>query len=224
MRFQVFNIELGEGLQHSYKTGRDADLFDLWCDHLLVEDKLSRRVIGTYRLQSGEAAARCLGYFTEQEFCLAPYAPLRPFVLELGRASIAREHRKPEVLTLLWQGIAQYASQLGLRYLIGCSSIHSCDGREGWEIYRQLQPFRSAPEFEAEPTKACLCPHSQLVGRPAPQPKIPKLLRAYLAIGARVCSPPAWDRAFGTIDFLTMLDLESLSQPARHRFFGARVP
>ena len=37
---------------------------------------------------------------------------------------------------------------------------------------------------------------------------MPKLLKTYLAIGARICAPPAWDREFGTIDFLTLLDLE----------------
>jgi hypothetical protein len=39
LRFKVFNIELGEGLQSSYRTGLDTDDFDLFCEHLLVEDK-----------------------------------------------------------------------------------------------------------------------------------------------------------------------------------------
>ena len=41
--------------------------------------------------------------------------------------------------------------------------------------------------------------------------KVPKLLRTYLAIGARIAAPPAWDREFRTIDFLTLLDLKLLS-------------
>ena len=57
LRFRVFNIELGEGLESSYETGLDTDRFDAVCEHLLVEDKLSRRVVGTYRMQSGETAA-----------------------------------------------------------------------------------------------------------------------------------------------------------------------
>ena len=77
----------------------------------------ARRVVGTYRMQSGSTAARNLGYYSEQEFSFAPYEPLRADILELGRASIDREHRTPEVLTLLWRGIAQYASDMGLRYL-----------------------------------------------------------------------------------------------------------
>ncbi len=39
LRFKVFNIEMGEGLERSYETGLDTDHFDAFCEHLLVEDK-----------------------------------------------------------------------------------------------------------------------------------------------------------------------------------------
>lgn len=240
LRFKVFNIELGEGLESSYQTGLDTDRFDAICEHLLVEDKqesnCSRRVVGTYRMQSGATAARNLGYYSEQEFSFAPYEPLREGILELGRASIDREHRTPEVLTLLWRGIAQYATNMGLRYLIGCSSINSKDPAEGWQMYRQLEHYLVSPEFETSPTKAYACP-IELEGahaQPAPSlkdgdgpeasqakaPKVPKLLRTYLTIGCRIGGPPAWDREFGTIDFLTLLDLKMVSASARNRFLA----
>jgi len=235
LRFKVFNIELGEGLDSSYQTGLDTDHFDLFCEHLLVEDKTDRRIVGTYRMQSGTTAERNLGYYSEQEFSFAPYEPLRPGVLELGRASIDREHRTPEVLTLLWRGIAQYATDMGLRYLIGCSSLNSKDPAEGWQLYRQLENYRVPPEFATQPTAAYACPieqegaHSQQSPReenpnisvsPAAQVKVPKLLKTYLAIGARIGGPPAWDREFGTIDFLTLLDLKLISPSARNRFLA----
>lgn len=50
--------------------------------------------------------------------------------------------------------------------------------------------------------------------------KVPKLLKTYLAIGARIAAAPAWDRNFGTIDFLTLLDLKLISRPARNRFLA----
>lgn len=49
---------------------------------------------------------------------------------------------------------------------------------------------------------------------------IPKLLRAYLTIGAKVCGTPALDREFQTIDFLTLLDWEAMLAAARERFLG----
>ncbi len=240
LRFRVFNIELGEGLASSYQTGLDTDRFDACCEHLLVEDKLevnpSRRIVGTYRMQSGTTAARCHGYYSEQEFSFAPYDPLRPGILELGRACIDRSHRTPEVLMLLWRGIAQYACDMGLRYLVGCSSINSQDPAEGWQMYRQLDHYRVSPEFETEPTAAYACSIEPEGEQAQPSPlhrslpeseaaaatpcKAPKLLKTYLAIGARIAAPPAWDREFGTIDFLTLLDLRLLSASARNRFLA----
>lgn len=233
LRFRVFNIELGEGLESSYQTGLDRDQFDLFCEHLLVEDKVSRRIVGTYRMQTGESAARNVGYYSEQEFHLAPYEPLRAGILELGRASIDREHRTPEVLTLLWRGIAQYATDMGLRYLIGCSSLNSQNPADGWQMYGQLEHYRVAGEFETMPTERFACPTGH-VGRDSQQSathdsadlqtqspipvKIPKLLKTYLAIGARIAAPPAWDREFGTIDFLTLLDLQGLPGIVRSHF------
>lgn len=229
LRFCVFNIELGEGLDSAYATGLDTDQFDIFCEHLLVEDKTDGRVIGTYRMQSGTTAAMNLGYYSAQEFEFAPYEPLRRDILELGRASIDREHRTPEVLTLLWRGIAQYARDMGLRYLIGCSSLNSKNPAEGLQMYRELERYRVWPEFETLPTQNYLCPnehrsadvqHGSSPENCSAPTKVPKLLKTYLTIGARICAPPAWDRAFGTIDFLTLLDLQQLSSAARNRFLA----
>ncbi len=221
LRFKVFNIELGEGLEASYQTGLDRDQFDLFCDHLIVEDRSRREVVGTYRMQSGATAARKLGYYSEQEFDFSPYESIRGEVLELGRASIDRDHRTSEVLTLLWRGIAQYARIHRLRYLIGCSSLNSRDPREGWSMYQHLTSFLAPEPLQTRPTAAYELPPSELLP-PAPEGqdavKVPKLLKTYIAVGARICGAPAWDREFGTIDFLTLLDLAQLSPAARNRF------
>jgi putative hemolysin len=216
LRFKVFNIELGEGLASSYQTGLDQDHFDLFCDHLIVEDRSRREVVGTYRMQSGETAARKLGYYSQQEFDFSPYELIRTQVLELGRASIDRDHRTSEVLTLLWRGIAQYAQFYDLRYLIGCSSLNSRDPWEGWSMYRQLMPFLASQPLRTRPTSTYELPTH--ANETAVEVKIPKLLKTYIAVGARICGEPAWDRDFGTIDFLTLLDLAQLSPAAKHRF------
>jgi putative hemolysin len=221
LRFKVFNIELGKGLESSYETGLDTDQFDLFCEHLLVEDKVERRIVGTYRMQSGVTAGQNLGYYSEQEFDFSPYAAMRGEILELGRASIDREHRTPEVLTLLWRGIAQYATDMQLRYLIGCSSLNSVDSREGWQMYRQLENYRVANELQTTPSAGFVCAGESADLSPEAEPaKVPKLLKTYLAIGARICGAPAWDREFGTIDFLTLLDLRTISSSARNRFLA----
>ena len=216
LRFNVFNVEMGEGLSSSYSTGLDRDRFDPVCDHLIVENQEDGRVVGTYRMQSGLTAAAGFGYYSAQEFDFAPYECIRDQVLELGRASIDREHRSSEVLTLLWRGIAQYAKHYGLRYLIGCSSLNSTDPVAGWSLYQALGSQLVSSEYFTVPTAAYALPSCECDA--AVPVKLPKLLRTYLGVGARICGPPAWDRAFGTIDFLTLLDLEQIAPAARSRF------
>jgi len=216
LRFRVFNIELGEGLISSYSTGMDQDQFDLFCDHLIVEDRSRGEIVGTYRMQSGVTAAHHLGYYSAQEFDFLPYESIRHEVLELGRASIDREHRSSEVLTLLWRGIAQYSQFYGLRYLIGCSSLTSQDPQAGWQMYWQLSDFLVSPEFRTTPLARYELPPAS--DNAKVEVKIPKLIKTYIAVGAKICGPPAWDREFGTIDFLTLLDLARLTPAARNRF------
>jgi len=216
LRFKVFNLELGEGLISSYSTGMDQDQFDLFCDHLVVEDRTRGEVVGTYRMQSGITAARYLGYYSAQEFDFSPYESIRDQVLELGRASIERDHRTSEVLTLLWRGIAQYSKFYGLRYLIGCSSLNSQHPQTGWAMYKQLSSFLVSPELRTVPFARYELP--PVASNSECEVKVPKLIKTYIAVGARICGTPAWDREFGTIDFLTLLDLAQLTPAARNRF------
>jgi putative hemolysin len=208
LRFLVFNLELKEGLPAAFNTCRDEDPFDAVCDHLLVEDTDTGEVVGTYRIQTGRTASRHLGFYSASEFELAAWSARSDAILELGRACVLREHRNLKVLALLWQGIARYARREGTRFLIGCSSLTSQDPGEGLSFYRALPASAHAPtEWQTQPRPGWTC-HAETPL--PPPPSTPKLLAAYLSLGARICAPPAIDRAFGTIDFLTLLDIESL--------------
>jgi putative hemolysin len=214
LRFQVFNLEMNEGLDSSYQTGEDSDAFDVFCDHLIVQHEPSGEIVGTYRLQTGGTAARNLGYYSAREFEFAPYEPLCSQIVELGRACIHPDHRKYEVLMLLWKGIAGYARQRNARYLIGCSSISTLDVALGSATYERLKPMLAPVELRTVPQPGYELPLLVAEDNVCP----PKLLRAYLSVGARICGPPALDREFGTIDFLTLMDLNNLSPAVRNRF------
>src|SRR5437667_12908854 len=83
LRFQVFNLELNEGLEESYATGLDKDPFDAVCDHLIVEHQPSANIVGTYRLQTGHNAAAYLGYYCAQEFEFQVFASLHAEIIEM---------------------------------------------------------------------------------------------------------------------------------------------
>lgn len=215
LRFRVFNLELKEGLEGSYQTGYDIDQFDSVCDHLIVEHLGTGEVVGTYRLQTGMMAEVNLGYYSQREFDFTPYEPFRESVIELGRACIHRDHRSTDVLYLLWRGIAQYALRRSARYLIGCSSLTSQDPAHGTAVYDALGEYLAEPALRTQPQPEFAMPFAAAARASG---KVPKLLRTYLAIGARICGPPAIDREFKTIDFLSLLDLEGLHPRIRARF------
>ena len=219
LRFLVFNLELNEGLDGAYETGYDTDEFDPVCDHLIVEHAGTGQVVGTYRLQTGTTAGANLGYYSEREFHFQPYQQLRDNMIELGRACIHRDHRSTDVLYLLWRGIAQYAQQNQGRYLIGCCSLTSQDCAHGTAVYESLCDYVVEPALRTGPQPEFVMP---LVSPEAASSAVPKLLRTYLAIGAKICGPPAIDRSFKTIDFLTLLDLRTLHPRVRARFLQVK--
>lgn len=208
LRFEVFNLELHEGLPEAFLTGLDADEFDPVCDHLLVRERATGAVVGTYRLQTGRSAAAHRGYYSAQEFDFGPYESRRDEMVELGRACVAAAHRNASVLNLLWRGIARYAQAHGARYLTGCSSLTTQDEAAALATYRGLAAAHLvAAPLQTRPVPGWRC--SELNGRPVALP-VPKLLRAYLALGAKICGEPAIDRHFGTVDFLTWIDLQAM--------------
>jgi putative hemolysin len=219
LRFVVFNLEMQEGLESAFVNGYDTDRYDEVCDHLIVEDKSTGEIVGTYRMQMGDVAGSNYGYYSEQEFDFAPYEGLRGQIAELGRACIHRDHRSTAVLNLLWRGLARYVLVHGGRYMMGCCSLNSQDATEGNAVYAALKNYRVAPELRTTPTVQYAMPKSR---GELPAIQAPKLLRAYLAIGAKICGPPAIDREFRTIDFLTMLDLQTLHPRVAARFLEAR--
>lgn len=218
LRYLVFNCELGEGLESSNKEGLDRDRFDYICDHLMVREASSGQVVGTYRMQSGFRAKGNLGYYSEQFFELAPFEKLRCEVLELGRACVHPEYRNSAVLHMLWKGIAKYATSCATRYLIGCSSLSSQDEAEGMALYAELQEkYLVEPEFRTKPKPGFDC---RVRTGMMQAPRIPRLFRAYLDVSARLCGPPAIDREFKTIDFLTLIDLAHIPERVRTRLFS----
>lgn len=223
LRFAVFNLELGEGLPGAEATGLDADVFDQVCDHLLVVERATGVIVGTYRLQTGAVAgASGLGYYSAREFDFAPFDGVRAELVELGRACVAAEHRNQSVLGLLWRGIAKYAQERGARYLVGCSSLTSQDAAEGLATYAVLARGSLVAEpWRTRPLAAWRCEASaEAVQAAKARVKIPRLMMAYLAAGAAVCGEPAIDREFKTVDFLTWMDLQAMPARVLRKFMG----
>jgi putative hemolysin len=213
LRFKVFAEELGAAVS-SVNEGLDRDTFDAHCDHLIVRDEDTLRVVGTYRILPPHRA-RALGrLYSESEFDLSRLAHLRPSLVEVGRSCVHRDYRSGATILLLWAGLARYMKDGGYQHLIGCASAPLADGgRQAARVRDDLQKYLTEPEYRVFPHIPF--PWSRMQ-RAATAP-MPPLIKGYLRLGARVCGEPAWDPHFNTADFLIWLALGSLNpRYARH--------
>lgn len=222
LRFEIFNVELGEGLDESWETRRDRDPFDAVCHHLIVVERASGRIVGTYRMQTTVMAQRNLGLYSSAEFDLSKVpAEIMESAVELGRACVAEDHRNTQVLFLLWKGLALYMSHNRLRFLFGCCSLTSQDPGEGKAVLDYLaEGGHLHPDLTLYPQPGFECYDSSAPPTWDGKVKIPKLFRIYLRHGGKVCGPPAIDREFKTIDYLVLFDVAAMEEKKARAFFG----
>jgi putative hemolysin len=222
LRREVFVDELGEGAADAGPADRDEDPFDAQMHHLLIEDRRTARVVGTYRLQTAEMAAGAPhGWYADTLFELdtLPDAMRREGV-ELGRACVARAHRNGRVLRLLWRGLARYLQWNDRRYLFGCCSVPSRDARDGQRVAARLAELGATdPALAVRPRAHAACPPDDRPASPVPL-RLPPLVHGYLSLGARVVSAPAFDAAFGSIDCLVVLDIHAMAPATFRSWFG----
>ncbi|HEU0185602.1 MAG TPA: GNAT family N-acyltransferase [Blastocatellia bacterium] len=223
LRFEVFNLELQEGLVSSYDRGYDTDAYDAYCDHLIVKDLTSGEVVGTYRLLRGSQAERNIGFYSENEFDLSNLMRLRGETLELGRSCVAATHRSFATLNLLWSAIVKYADDRDLRYLFGCASLHVSAASEVQPVYSHLRAKHFAPEkYRVYPVESCRMAINEAPveggDSRAALAKLSPILKGYLRAGAMICGAPAYDAEFGTADVLAILEMEKMAGRFKHRY------
>ncbi|MCV7088023.1 GNAT family N-acetyltransferase [Mycolicibacter hiberniae] len=211
LRYEVFSTEPGFCLSDSGQPhpGRDADRFDEHCDHLLVRDDDSGELVGCYRMLPPTRAIAAGGLYSAMEFDISALDPLRPGLVEMGRAVVRPGHRSGAVVLLMWAGILAYLDRYQYDYITGCVSVPvRGEGAPGSQIrgVRDVVRRRRACPYQLTPYRPVTVDGNSLdeIAPPA-RPTLPPLLRGYLRLGARICGEPAHDPAFGVGDFPALL-------------------
>ncbi len=219
LRYRIFNLELGEGLDESHRTGRDEDDLDARMHHLMIRARSTGEIVGTYRMQTADMAARFGGFYSADEFDLDGLpAPVIASSVEIGRACVAREHRTGRVLSLLWRGLAEYLMWNQKHVLFGCCSLTSQDPNDAAVVHEHLRTTHALhPSWSVAPRAPYRCEPTAPSGSGAA--RIPALFQSYLSLGATVLGPPAIDRRFKTIDWLVILDTRAIDPMTYRRFF-----
>lgn len=217
LRYEVFNLELGEGLAESHLSGLDRDEFDAQMTHIVLLHRETERIVGTFRVQTLTRARARRGVYSELEFDLSPLAALFDDAVELGRVCIAPEHRSLQNLFLLFAGVKAFMRAHRLKWMFGCCSVTTTDPDDGWRALRQLRKRRYVHETLVVPARAShSCGDPSRESDPALEGKValPPLFTIYARLGAKVVSLPGIDREFGTVDFIVLLDGTTVEMPS----------
>ncbi len=221
LRYQVFALEMGAQL-NCLIPGHDMDLFDNYCEHLLVRDAVTQEVVGTYRVLTPAQAKRVGSTYSDTEFDLTRLRSLRERMVELGRSCVHKDHRHGGVIMALWGALGEFMVRNQLDTMIGCASIpmlHNgmVSGDVAASIWQQLKTTHLAPiDLHVRPRLPL--PVEQLDGSLQVEP--PALIKGYLRLGAKVLGAPAWDPDFNSADLPMLMRINDLPARYRKHFLG----
>lgn len=226
LRFKVFYEEGGAIAQGGAAlVRRDICRFDKFADHLLVFDMAARnpfgrikpKLVGTYRLLRRAVAERHGGFYSQNEFDIAPMLARHADknFLELGRSCVHAKYRTKRVIELLWRGLWIYAKHHHVDVLIGCASL---PGTNPLALALPLSFLHHQASAEADWQ---VMPHA---GRNVPMgilektavdarrgiAALPPLVKAYLRVGAKFGNGAVIDQQFGTVDVFTIMPLAEI--------------
>jgi putative hemolysin len=217
LRYKVFAEEMGARL-NTPVAGLDIDLYDLYCEHLLIRDSATLEVIGTYRVLPPHKALEVGCLYSDSEFDLVRLRNLRHKMVEVGRSCVHADYRSGGVIMALWGGLGQYMQQHGYEIMLGCASVPMADGGHYAASLARILSSKHLTEAAYRVFPRLPLPIDALNSSLEVEP--PPLLKGYMRIGAKICGAPAWDPDFNTADFLTMLQLSDINPRYAKHFLG----
>jgi L-ornithine Nalpha-acyltransferase len=209
LRYRVFYEGLGaRPLSEMLRRRRDKDRFDDDCDHLLVLDQShggTGLVVGTYRLLRRQTAARQGGFYSADEYDLAPLLAQPGEILELGRSCVDPTYRQRPVMQLLWSGIAAYVFHHDIALMFGCASLRGTDPDALATPLSYLHQYHLAPPSlrprALSERYVDMCRLTMGAFDPGlALSALPPLIKGYLRLGGFVGDGAVIDEQFNTTD------------------------
>ncbi len=228
LRYEVFMEEQGHLSGQGNGAAIDEDKFDPYCLQLIIVERKSGEVIGTYRVHPGQVAQTGLGFYSAQEFKLDGMDKIAADTVEVGRSCVKPQYRNGAIIAMLWTGIAAVHARTGCQYLLGCVSLTTADPVIGYAVRDYLKTqgdvfikdvtVTAQSDFALpEVDQALVREYTEGSRRAELRKFIPPLLKGYLRLGARFSSEPVLDKEFGAIDFLILFNFDEMDHKyARH--------
>lgn len=223
LRYKVFYEEMNaKPNDEMKKTRRDFDIFDEFCDHMIVRDierAKNDQVVGAYRMLRDKVAKINGGFYSAKEYDLNEFIDNLEShnACEIGRSCVHFEYRNNQIIQLLWRGLAHYYAKYELTRIFGCASFPGCSLDDLSIPLSYLYHYHLASDklrVKALPNhfnSMNLIAKKDINIREAIK-LVPPLIRAYLRLGG-VCGDGAViDQQFGTTDVFMVLAMEDVPE------------
>jgi len=217
LRYRVFAEELGADVRGAH-AGIDQDHFDAYCQHLLVRESATGRVVASTRLLLDDNARHAGGFYSSNEFDLGPVLERPGRRLEVGRTCVDPNYRQGAAIAVLWSGLADFIMENSVDILFGCASIEMHDGGV------LVQAIMNRVRRHAMTGEGCrVVPRNPLPPLPegaegTVSAPLPPLLKAYFRLGARACGEPCYDPAFNCADILVQVNVAEIDASYTRHF------
>jgi putative hemolysin len=226
LRYRVFFEEGGAIADaRSALARRDICPFDRLCDHMLVIDhsaknrfgRIKPKVVGTYRLLRKDVADKNGGFYSAQEFDIAPLLARHgdKNFLELGRSCVLPAYRSKRTIELLWRGIAAYVQYYRIDAMIGCASFEGANPLKhalglSFLYHHALAQGEWAARALPEQSVGMDMISAETIDLRRALDALPTLVRGYLRLGATFGEGAVVDRQFGTVDVLVIMPVSKI--------------
>jgi putative hemolysin len=226
LRFRVFFREFSTQDMKLSFVPYDVDKLDFLCDHLIVIEKSSQKIVACYRHVTSQHKKFLKRYYTENEFNIDEFLKLPGDKLELGRACVHPDYRSGAVIGLLLAGLVEYAKKAKVKYFFGCSSINASD----FPVLQQIRDYIEEHKAFIEDYDIGIQKKYQLKNHPYIEHRfdtqtekvvgkpIGSLIHMYMMAGAKLSREFAYDPEMDCLDILTVVDLTQMPASFERRF------
>lgn len=195
-------------------AGRDADAFDAQCQHLMVDEVESGRLVATLRYQLLAPSDDFAQTYSAQFYDLGILGRWPGAKLELGRFCVAHRLNDPNVLRLVWAFLTQVVDQNRIGLLFGCTSFARVDDNVAPAVFATLTQYLGPaiwrPEATAPERFSIRERGERSSGSAAALQGQSPLLQGYLSLGGWISDDAVIDRDLGTILAFTALEVAQI--------------
>lgn len=191
---------------------------DLIGKHLIARAD-DGKVCGAYRVTLSTQVEK---FEAEDDFILTDFLQKDGVKAELAWACVHPDYRDGRVIHLLWRGLFNFLKTQNVRYVFGLASVNSDGAEQVLDIISYLKGQNCIiSETSIQARNGYFSKKALVIERSHSTVKrrlLPSLLRAYVMAGALVCLQPVFDPDLDCYDFMTVLDIESVSKNLNSHF------